>query len=204
MIEWLRGIVVENDGEHIVLDVHGVGYGVDVPATTARALAGIGAEATLATYLDVKENALQLYGFSTTEEREVFRTCLGVKGVGPQIALSILSTLPIGDFAAAVVHNDVARLTAVPGIGKKIAERLAVELRDKMKAWSVESRRQAAAGAEPKSSAEENLCAEVSAALQALGCKPIVADRAASRALEILGAQAPLEELVREALRHRY
>ena len=204
MIEWLRGIVVENDGEHVVLDVHGVGYGLDVPTSTARELGPPHSQATLYTYLDVKENALQLYGFSTPEERDVFVTCLSVKGIGPQTALSILSTLHISDFAAAVTRHDVTRLTTVPGIGKKTAERLVVELRDKMKSWALESPRAAGSPTSALGSGEENICAEISAALQALGCKPLIADRAASRAVEILGSAAPLEDLVREALRHRY
>ncbi len=203
MIEWLRGRVIENDGEHIVVDVHGVGYGLDVPTSTARELE-VGMEAALFTHLDVRENALELYGFLTREERDVFQTCLSVKGIGPQIALSILSTLRVDDFAAAVVRHDLARLTQVPGVGKKTAERLVVELRDKMKSWTLAPR--ASSGMEGSVVAEgaESVCAEVSAALQALGCRPAVADRAASRAVELLGAKVSLEDLVREALRHRY
>ncbi len=204
MIEYLRGILLENDGEHVVIDVHGVGYGLDVPASTANALPAVGEEVTLHTYLDLKENAVELYGFATREEREVFAIFLGVSGIGPRTALSILSAVRIADFASAVMNNDVAWLTRIPGIGKKTAERLIVEIRDKMKAWVSEARQPVAATTSRQSSSEDTILTDVSAALQALGCKQAIADRAAARALEILGPKAPLEELVREALRHRY
>jgi Holliday junction DNA helicase RuvA len=198
-------MLLENDGQHVVIDVHGVGYGLDVPASTANALPAVGEEVTLHTYLEAKENMFALYGFATREEREVFTIFLGVSGIGPRTALSILSAVRIADFATAVMNNDVAWLTRIPGIGKKTAERLIVEVRDKMKAWVAEARLGVATPASAKrGNAEEALQAEVSAALQALGCKPAIADRAAARALELLGPKTPIEDLVREALRHRY
>ncbi|MCX7626605.1 MAG: Holliday junction branch migration protein RuvA [Candidatus Sumerlaeaceae bacterium] len=205
MIEYLRGILRENDGEHIVVDVHGVGYGLDVPASTAAELPPVGEEVALYTHLEVRENDLSLYGFAKPEEREVFAIVVGVSGIGPRTALAVLSCLRIADFAAAVVNSEIEQLTRIPGIGKKTAERLVMELRDKMKRLLTAH---AKAGYESPVSTgttkEAALAAEVSAALQALGCKPAVADRAAQRALELLGEKASLEDLVREALRHRY
>lgn len=205
MIEYLRGILLENDGEHVVVDVHGVGYGLDVPASTAAELPPIGEEVALYTYLEVRENDLSLYGFSKREEREVFAIVVGVSGIGPRTALAVLSSLRIADFAAAVVNSDIEQLTRIPGIGKKTAERLVMELRDKMKRLVTAHVK---AGYEPaaatKTPKESDIAALVSAALQTLGCKPAIADRAAQRALEVLGEKAPLEELVREALHHRY
>lgn len=205
MIEYLRGILLENDGEHVVVDVHGVGYGLDVPASTAAELAPIGEEVALYTYLEVRENDLSLYGFSKREEREVFAIVVGVSGIGPRTALAVLSCLRIADFAAAVVNSDIDQLTRIPGIGKKTAERLVMELRDKMKRLVTAHVK---AGHEPavatKAPKESELVALVSAALQTLGCKPAIADRAAQRALEVLGEKASLEDLVREALHHRY
>lgn len=205
MIEYLRGILLENDGEHVVVDVHGVGYGLDVPASTAAELPPIGEEVALYTYLEVRENDVSLYGFGKREEREVFAIVVGVSGIGPRTALAVLSSLRIADFAAAVVNSDIEQLTRIPGIGKKTAERLVMELRDKMKRLVTAHVK---AGYEPagatKTPKESDIAALVSAALQTLGCKPAIADRAAQRALEVLGEKAPLEELVREALHHRY
>jgi Holliday junction DNA helicase RuvA len=204
MIEYLRGTLLENDGEHVVIDVHGVGFGLDVPSTTASALPSIGEEVALHTYLQVKENDLTLYGFAQREERDVFVIILGVSGIGPRTALAILSTLRIADFAAAVANSDIDQLTRIPGIGKKTAERLVMELRDKMKRLLAQSKEMWGPASSAATSGAPPVVAEVSAALQSLGCKPAIAERAAQRAFEILGAKASLEELVREALRHRY
>jgi Holliday junction DNA helicase RuvA len=204
MIEILRGVILENDGEHVVLDVHGVGYGVDIPASTAASLPPLHEEATLFVHLHVIENDMRLYGFATREERELFEIFISISGIGPRTALAILSSLRIPDFVNAVRNDDIALLTRIPGIGKKTAERLIVELRDKIKKWEIRS----AAGELGKKGEAPTLSGtllpEVSAALQALGCKPAIADRAAMRAIEILGENSSLEELVREALKHRW
>lgn len=204
VIERLRGVLSENDGEHVVLDVHGVGFGLDVPLSTANVLPPIGEQVELLTHLHIAEDAWHLYGFATREERDIFGIFLGVSGIGPRTALAILSSLRIADFADAVLNNDLARLTRVPGIGKKTAERLVVELRDKMKAWTIATRPADAGPIARTASATDQLLREISAALQALGCKTVIADRAAERALERLGEKASLEDLIREALKHRY
>jgi Holliday junction DNA helicase RuvA len=205
MIEHLRGILVENDGNHLVVEAGGVGYGADVPLSTGDRLPAVGEEVSLHTYLYLQEGIMRLYGFLTREEREVFQVFLGVSGIGPKIALGILSSVRISDFIAAILRNDIPELTKIPGVGKKTAERLVVELRDKVKELS------GRAGQAPTPAAMQHLPGsgpaavfEVAAALQALGCKLAVADRAAQRAWEHLGDKATLEELVREALKHRY
>jgi Holliday junction DNA helicase RuvA len=203
MIEMLRGILAENDGAHIVVDVHGIGFGADVPASTANELPAIGEEVQLFTYFYVQENVVRLYAFRTRQERDIFEIFIGVSGIGPKTALGILSAVRIRDFVEAVLGSDVSQLTKIPGVGKKTAERLIVELRDKVKHWGVSAAtpRRESSVAVPR---RDMVLRDVSAALQALGCKAAIADRAAERALEKLGEDAPLESLVREALRHRY
>lgn len=204
MIEMLRGILAENDGAHVVVDVHGIGFGADVPSSTANELPAIGEEVQLFTYFYVQENGVRLYAFRTRQERDIFEIFIGVSGIGPKTALGILSAVRISDFVNAVLESDVSQLTKIPGVGKKTAERLIVELRDKVKHWGVSTAVRAPRVSSATVPRREAVLRDVSAALQALGCKTAIADRAAERAMEKLGEDAALEALVREALRHRY
>ena len=129
MISRLRGKVVSRTSAGIVLDVNGVGYLV---AATPRITAGIGDEATVETYLHVREDALQLYGFSNVEERELFELLLGVTGIGPKVALAIISGSTPADLRRAIIRDDTARFEAIPGIGRKIAQRVIMELKEKL------------------------------------------------------------------------
>lgn len=201
MIGRLTGRVVEEGAENtIVLDVHGVGYEVMVPLGTvgrARALAEAGAEAiTIYVHTHVREDALLLYGFATREDRTVFRTLIGISSVGPKIAMGILSALSSADLAAAITRRDASRLTAIPGVGKKTAERLVLELKDKLIGLpSPAAAAPAAAAAAPAGAKGEIL----HGALLKMGYRAAEADRA----LAVLGARieaAPLDDLVREAL----
>jgi len=132
MIERLKGVLAAVTGEAVVVDVGGVGFLVEVSAITYRDMPAVGASVTLLTHLQVREDALQLYGFSTDEERELFRLFLGVSKIGPRLALAALSSRRPLALKQALASGDVAAFSAVPGIGRKTAERLILELKDKV------------------------------------------------------------------------
>ncbi len=131
MIGRLSGTLLEKNPPQILLDVQGVGYEVDVPMSTFYNLPALHEQVVLHTQLIVREDAHLLFGFLTQDEREVFRQLLKISGVGPRLALSVLSGLGLGDLAAAVANKDASRLTRIPGVGKKTAERLLLELQGK-------------------------------------------------------------------------
>ena len=137
MIGRLSGQLLEKTPPSLVLDVQGVGYEVDAPMSTFYALPALNESVSLFTHLVVREDAQLLYGFATRTERVVFRALLKVNGVGAKVALSILSGLSVDEFLACVASKDVAALVRVPGIGKKTAERLLIELQDKVDALDV-------------------------------------------------------------------
>jgi len=198
MIEWLSGILRFKEPQHVVVDVRGVGYGLDVPQSTFERLPEVGSPVELHIYYHMREDDVQLFGFLTVEERAVFEIFINTSGIGPKTSLGILSAIPIGEFAAAVMENDLKVLMQIPGVGRKTAERLVVELRDKMKAFVL--------GLEARGAALERRSPEVEdamAALLQLGTRPAVAARAVGKALAVLGDQAASEELLREALKHR-
>lgn len=198
MIEWISGILRFKEPHHVVVDVHGVGYGMDVPLTTYERLPEVGEPVELYTYTYMREDQIELFGFLSAEEREVFEIFISTSGIGPKTSLGILSSIPIGDFAHAVLENDLSVLTRIPGVGRKTAERLVVELRDKMKAFLI--------GVEASGGKIEKRPPEVEdaiAALVNLGTRPPVAARAVAKAVEALGEKARTEDLVREALKHR-
>jgi len=198
MIEFLSGILRYKEPHHVVVDVGGVGYGVDVPLSTYERLGEVGEPVELHTYLYVREDHFELFGFLTREERAVFEIFINTSGIGPKTSLGILSSIPIGDFARAVTENDLSVLTSIPGVGRKTAERLVVELRDKMKAFLLGVE---AAGAKIEKRPPE--VEDAIAAMVQLGTRPAVAARAVAKAAEILGEGARSEDLVREALKHR-
>lgn len=132
MIGRIQGKLIESNPPRILVDVHGVGYEIDVPMSTFYSLPNLGSEVTLLTHMIVREDAQLLYGFLTAEERETFRILLKVSGIGARTALAVLSGLSVPDLVNAVALQDAAILTRVPGIGKKTAERLILELKDKL------------------------------------------------------------------------
>ncbi|GAA4649125.1 Holliday junction branch migration protein RuvA [Kistimonas scapharcae] len=138
MIGRLRGIVVEKRPPQLLLDVNGVGYEVEAPMTTFYRLPEEGQEATLYTHFVVREDAQLLYGFADRKERQLFRTLIRVNGVGPKLGLAILSGMESDMFVRCVHDDDSATLTRLPGIGKKTAERLIVEMRDRLDDWAPE------------------------------------------------------------------
>ena len=193
MIAHLRGRVLWKSPQEVVVDVGGVGYRVAIPVSTFYRVGEEGAELALRVYTQVREDTLALFGFRTAAEQEVFERLIAVAGVGPKLAVSILSGIEVGDLVAALRGNDLARLTRIPGVGKKTAERLVLELKDKMPAL-------AAGGAEPASappsaSPKDDLLS----ALANLGYSRPEVERAVDRALAEAG-DGRFEDLLRRAL----
>ncbi|MDH2916101.1 MAG: Holliday junction branch migration protein RuvA [Gallionella sp.] len=188
MIGRLSGTLLEKNPPQIVLDVQGVGYEVDVPMSTFYNLPALNEKVVLHTQLIVREDAHLLFGFLTHEERIAFRQLLKISGVGPKLALSVLSGLSLGDLAVAVANKDAARLTKIPGVGKKTAERLLLELQGKFVVSGVT----AAQGAAVTSSAND-----IVNALLALGYNEKEADWAAKQ----LPKDADVSGGIRQALK---
>ncbi|MBM6703298.1 Holliday junction branch migration protein RuvA [Sutterella massiliensis] len=187
MIGRLKGTLLEKAPPAILLDVSGVGYEVDVPMSTFCNLPEAGAEVTLLTHFVVREDAMLLYGFATAAEREAFRALIRISGVGPRIALAVLSGLTVEQLAGAVEAGEAGLLTRIPGIGKKTAERLILELKGKLKGAAF-------AGL---SSAEGASRADIVSALGALG----YSEREAMSAVKTLPADVGVSEGIRLALK---
>lgn len=173
MIGCLIGEVFALEAPTVLLNVHGVGYEVDTPLSTFCQLQK-GQQVTLWTHLVVREDAQHLFGFSNAQEKVIFRTLLKVNGVGPRMALGILSTLSVDLLIHTVENEDVNTLVKVPGVGKKTAERLMIELRDRFKAMATSSSSSAATQIQFTSN---SAVAEAEAALQSLGFKPLEAQK---------------------------
>ncbi|MFL1516932.1 Holliday junction branch migration protein RuvA [Pseudomonas prosekii] len=135
MIGRLRGTLAEKQPPHLILDVNGLGYELEVPMTTLYRLPSVGEPLTLHTHLVVREDAQLLYGFYGKRERDFFRELIRLNGVGPKLALALMSSLEVDELVRCVQSQDTSALTKVPGVGKKTAERLLVELKDRFKAW---------------------------------------------------------------------
>ena len=175
MIGCLIGEVFALEAPTVLLNVNGVGYETDTPLSTFCQLQK-GQKVTLWTHLVVREDAQQLYGFSDTQEKIIFRTLLKVNGVGPKMALGILSTLSVDMLIHTVEHGDVKTLVKVPGVGTKTAERLMIELRDRFKAFSTTTVSNNTASAQIQFTGNSAV-AEAEAALQSLGYKPLEAQK---------------------------
>ena len=192
MIGRLRGVLVEKQPPWLLLDVQGVGYEIEASMNTFYALPPPGAECILYTHLVVREDAQLLYGFASAAERALFRRLIRVNGVGARLALTILSGMSVEDFGRCVQHNDAAALTRLPGVGKKTAERLIVELRDRLEHDTSAGMPPAAAA-----SAAPDPVQDAVSALTALGYKPHEASRMV-RAVAAEGLDS--EALIRSAL----
>ncbi|MDT8390048.1 MAG: Holliday junction branch migration protein RuvA [Lentisphaeria bacterium] len=196
MIERLNGILVECELTEVVLDVHGVGYALTIPMSTYDRLPRTGTAVQLLTYLHVREDLLQLYGFSTAEERSLFKKLIAVSGVGPRIALNILSCMTVGNFCRTIIEEDVKVLTRVNGLGKKSAERLIIELRN-----SISDIAPAAAFGGGVSVKESPAMLDAVAALETLGFKAEKARTTVQAiAADMPDADRSAENLIRKAL----
>ena len=197
MISFLKGTLSEALPTQVVIDVNGVGYEVLIPLSSFDKLPSPGGEVKLLTHLAIRDDAHVLYGFSSETERDLFRQLIRhVTGIGPKIALNVLSGTTPTSFQAAVANGDVKALSGISGVGKKTAERIVVELRDKLGDGMVID-----SGSGAPISAEDQKMADAIAALEALGSKPKDAQEAIRVAITMLGPNKPVDELVRAALK---
>ncbi len=192
MIAHLRGRLLRKDTQEAVVDVGGVGYRVTIPLSTFYRLGSDGDEVSLLTYTHVREDTLALYGFLTGREQALFERLIAVSGVGPKLAVNILSGIEAPELVDALRTSDVTRLTRIPGVGKKTAERLVLELKDKMQGLDAPSEVPSAPRGGPKD--------DLLSALVHLGYSRPEADRAAERALREDGS-GRFEDLLRRTLR---
>ncbi|WP_066016449.1 Holliday junction branch migration protein RuvA [Endozoicomonas atrinae] len=202
MIGRLRGILLEKKAPYLLIEAGGVGYEVEAPMSVFYRLPEIGVEATLYTHFVVREDAQLLYGFSDSRERELFRTLIKVNGVGPKLGLTLLSGIEASDFVRCVHDGDSSTLVKLPGVGKKTAERLIVELKDKLSKWDCSGAQLDGLTGTLLGQAIEKQAAdteqEAVSALVALGYKPQEASKVIGR-IKVEGLSS--EELIRQALR---
>ena len=196
MIGKIRGILLEKQPPQILVEVNGgIGYEIDVPMSTIYQLPEVGQVVALLTHFVVREDAQHLYGFLTTHERHLFRALLKVNGIGPRSALSILSSVQPAEFVRYVLNNETAHLVRLPGIGKKTAERLVIEMRDTLSHWYDTT---AQSTLQLDSTMRHQTLQDAISALIALGYKQAEANRAVTK---IDDGVIPSEELIRRALR---
>ena len=198
MIASLRGNILEKHPNRIVIDVNGVGYEVFVPLSTFYGLGDAGSSITVRIHTHVREDALLLYGFATLLEQELFERLIGVSGIGPKVALAVLSGIEPQDLIHAIERGDLARLTAIPGVGKKTSERIVLELKDRLPRAQAVAR--AAGAAPPEAPVMRD---DVVSALVNLGYHRPLAEKAAEAAIKALGSasDASFERMLKQALR---
>lgn len=196
MITHLRGILQSKSPTHAVVDVGGVGYGLAISLITFDQLPQASEAVHLSTYLHVREDRMELFGFADEEERAVFELLIGVSGIGPHSALTVLSGMTLRDLQEAILQERVAELTAIKGIGRKTAERLVLDLKDKIRV-SVPAAGEAALEAKPDATEE------TAKALMALGYAAPAARQAVRKAVEKHGTDFSVAQLIRLALRER-
>jgi Holliday junction DNA helicase RuvA len=200
MIGRIRGILVHKQPPLILVEVGGVGYELQVPMTTLFQLPALGAEVSLVTHFVVREDAQLLYGFVEEGDRSLFRELIKVSGVGPKLALTILSGMDARSFARCVQRNDISSLVALPGVGKKTAERLLVEMRDKLKDWLAGTGVLAGTAANSMALVPvTDIAADAESALISLGYKPQEASRMVAAVNDDSVSES--EELIRRALK---
>lgn len=202
MLDALTGTIVAKDEDTATVEVQGFRFRLDIPTSTATALPAPGDVYTLMTRLsfNTNEGTFQLFGFATEVERECFDIFTSISGIGPRKGLMILSQIEIAAFARAIIGNDLTYLSKIKGVGRKTAERLVVELREKMVPYTAPA--PSAAGGASNLPQTSNVRDAVEA-LMVLGVRPAVAEKAIEKAIEELGEKATTETLIRAGLRHR-
>lgn len=193
MISYIKGILDHKEPSLAIIDVNGVGYEIFIPLSTYEKLPIIGSLVKLHTHHYVREDAIHLYGFLTTEEKEIFELLLTISGIGAKVALTILSSMSVDDFRRAIAQNNMKALTKIPGIGKKSAERMLLELKDKIGRIKVDE--ETARILEPESISDAVL------ALMNLGVAQTMAEYAVYKAERVLGKDAKVEDIVAQALK---
>lgn len=202
MIGRLTGTVTQEDDGNVVVDVGGVGYEVTVPlGTLGRATTDAEGRATLFVHTHVREDAFLLFGFASDADRLAFRTLIGVSSVGPKMAIAILSSLPAPELGAAIARKELGRLTAISGVGKKTAERLLLELKDKLPVFEAAAHRGASRTPTPSrdATAPTPTGELLARALTSMGYRPSEAERAVEQLRDRLD-EVPLADLIKEAL----
>ena len=196
MIAFLRGRVVDKQPNRVIVDVQGVGYDVYVPLSTFYGIGEEGSDVALRVHTHVREDALQLYGFLTELERQLFERLIGISGIGPKLAVAVLSGMDPRDLVTAVQRADVARLTGIPGVGKKTAERIVLELKDRLAHLATP----AAADAGSALSVPDRLRADLLSALQNLGYHRPQAEKAIESTMQSM-IDPTIEQALKAALR---
>nr|WP_255557825.1 Holliday junction branch migration protein RuvA [Photobacterium sp. WH24] len=199
----LRGIIVEKQPPEVVIEAAGIGYEVQMPMSCFYELPQAGQEVTIATHFVVREDAQLLYGFNKKSERDLFREVIKANGVGPKLGLAILSALTASQFVLCVENEDISTLVKIPGVGKKTAERLLVEMKDRLKGWGegdlfTPALDTAASQAQSAASDKNRAVDEAVSALIALGYKPQQASKVVA---QVAQDDMPSEAIIREALR---
>jgi len=192
MIAWLKGELLEKQPPSVLVDVNGVGYELEAPMSTFYDLPAVGEPVTVFVHMVVREDAQLLFAFSSKQQREMFRSLIKVNGVGPKVALAVLSTLSAQELLQCMANEDIAQLCKVPGIGKKTAQRLVVEMKDRLEKEFADVALEATAAGGVKNDRQDAI-----AALVALGYKNSDADRV----VKGLSSDLSSEELIRQALR---
>ena len=196
MYAFLKGVIADKGQNEVVIDVGGVGYQLSCSMTTLQEIPPVGESMKLYTYLSVREDAMELFGFATKEEKSMYLRLLSVSGIGPKVALSILGSMPLRDLTLAIVTGDITALSRAPGVGKKTAQRLALELKEKVDQSDLDAVPQGSGSFTP---IQEDAATEALAALQALGYTAVEAAKAIS---QVRGQSDSANELVRLALRN--
>jgi len=196
MLAYLIGTLAEKSPVEVVVDVGGVGYAVSITATTHQQLPALGEKVKLFTYLHLREDAVSLYGFATDEERQVYKLLLTVSGVGPKMAQTILSGMSAGELREVIIANNLRALTNLSGVGKKTAERIMVDLRDKITKLDLKSSIEI-----PVQSDAQQARSDAYSALLALGYSRAVAEKALRAAIQE-SPNAKVDELIKLALRN--
>lgn len=200
MIAQLSGKLIHKQPSAVIIDVGGVGYDVTIPLSTFYELGEPGTDVSLKIHTHVREDALQLFGFWTAREKEIFLKLTSVSGVGPKLAITMLSGLPAPELITAITNNDLARLTSIPGVGRKTAERVVVELRDKLAVISLEARESERAASHELAAGDAAVRDDTIAALIALGYPKAISERAVSFAMREEGERT-IEAVLKRALR---
>ncbi|WGW01506.1 Holliday junction branch migration protein RuvA [Vibrio sp. YMD68] len=202
MIGRLRGLLIEKQPPELLIEVNGIGYEVQMPMSCFYELPELGEEAIIYTHFVVREDAQLLYGFNTVKERALFREVIKANGVGPKLGLGILSGMSASQFVSSVEREDISTLVKLPGVGKKTAERLVVEMKDRLKGWGAGDLFTPATDAAPSDSGPvhraQSAQDEAVSALLALGYKPVQASKVIS---QIARDDMTSEQLIRDALK---
>lgn len=200
MIDYIRGILSEKEVTRIAIEAHGVGYAVGIPLSTFEALPDLGTELKIHIHYQVREDAHKLYGFFTKTEKEMFRQLIGITGVGPKVALSLLSGISVNDLISSVNTSDPSRLQKIPGVGPKTAQRLVLELKGKLGTSVPSSHITLPQLSAKKAGSGVSVRDEAFEAMLSLGYNDKQILKALSRVEQVVTTDAPVEEWIRKAL----